>query len=219
MDSLWIHCGFVNINATKNLTARAATTLGSPAEAFKGDVTGLRLAFDLGEFGLELVVELFLTDGVGVGGAADGKIGLGGVKTEVTTNLVELVELVATDIGFIALHVVSGHFGAAALAVHIGLETGGVKVNVGHVHGAEVVLNEDTVHGKGAAFDFGVEGVGVNEAAEIVLALPVGAHHLFGVLETGGLDLVGPSLFDLTGTEGAIEGDHSVLWEKIVLMY
>jgi hypothetical protein len=26
-------------------------------------------------------------------------------------------------------------------------------------------------------------------------------------------------LFDLTGTEGAIEGDHSVLWEKIVLMY
>jgi hypothetical protein len=40
--------------------------------------------------------------------------------------------------------------------------------------------------------------------------LPIRAHHLFGVLETGGLDFIGPALFHFTRAKRSVQRNHNV---------
>ena len=81
------------------------------------------------------------------------------------------------EVGLGVLVGVPGH----GVAVEVFAEAVGGQVNVFHVLGPLVVLDEDAVFGAVASGGLGHEGVGAHAAACAVDAGPDGAHHRGGV--------------------------------------
>jgi hypothetical protein len=118
-----------------------------------------------------------------------------------------LVQTRCADTGLIAEHVVGILAGLGVGIIDVGTEAVSVQVHILHVLRTESVLYIDTVEGGVATLHLGVEGIGAHRPAGQIATIPHGADHEIGVLESVGLDLVGPPDVNLTCAKRTLKTD------------